>query len=184
MSAERNTMEDRFNNPKLFNVRPFELSEYDQKWGRNRVDKRDIFSFDGTTVPVIPVMSEGRAYGAISQEAARRGVIIPQLLEGSVLVENVPNEEVHKATGFGKVMYACIWTDDNVVRPVNAYWLTRRILMAAKLDKIRDIAIPKLGGRKQGDLHWGAMERAVHDFENELDALGYHSDVNVRFVER
>ena len=130
-----------------------------EKLARDRLVVGDLIAYD---VPVITIQTKGRAYGRISRAVVEKGVALPELTLGQA-------KFVATTPGKGYVFLA-LWSDDNRYTEQHIAGCVRACVAAASRHGIPLIAMPILGGKREGPGLLHAMERGVEEAVDQLDA--------------
>lgn len=115
-------------------------------------------------VPVVPILTEGRAYGSISRQAVAMGLTLPDLQLGHSVISR------QKGRTF---IFSCLWASES---PYSEALITRIVVSAmavASHEELEAIAFPLLGGN-QGRRYLRTMLLAVEKQEDDLDELERH----------
>ena len=130
-----------------------------EKLARDRLVVGDLFAYD---VPVVTIMTKGRAYGRISRAVVEKGVALPELTLGQARF-------VATTAGKGHLFLA-LWSDDNRYTEPHIAGCVRACVAAASRHGIPLIAVPILGGKREGPGLLHAMERGIEEAVDQLDA--------------
>ena len=130
-----------------------------EKLAHERLIVGDLFAYD---VPVIPIKTQGRWYGQLSRAVVDKGVTLPDLTLGQARF--VPTTE---GKGY---LFLALWSDDNSYSERLIAGCVHACVAEASRKGVPLVALPILGGKREGPRLLHAMERGVEEATDQLGA--------------
>ncbi|MBI5071038.1 MAG: hypothetical protein HZB56_22705 [Deltaproteobacteria bacterium] len=129
--------------------------EWFEKEALGRLRSGDLFDHP---VPVIPVMTRGRAYGSISRRAVAAGA-------------KIPNLSLAQASHDDRFIYVALWDDDSAYSDLSIASCAVAALREACALGLEHLFLPVLGGREGMRYLWAA-EKGIFEYADDLEEAG------------